>query len=98
MCYAASVEYNPLQPNDYEDVLKERRVKAAQRKKEEEMERRRREMQKFDEREGVTRFSAPAGDLRWCISHLSFFVSVCAFVHTDTIFYFGLLGSSVLNH
>nr|WJH19473.1 Splicing factor 45 [Euglena gracilis] len=60
----ASVEYNPLQPNDYEDVLKERRVKAAQRKKEEEMERRRREMQKFDEREGLTPLEL-TGDDAW---------------------------------
>eukprot|EP00668_Euglena_longa_P046099 GGOE01061783.1.p2 GENE.GGOE01061783.1~~GGOE01061783.1.p2 ORF type:complete len:387 (-),score=126.61 GGOE01061783.1:248-1408(-) len=61
---AATAEYNPLQPNDYEDCLKERRLKLTQRRKEEEMERRRREMQKFDEREGLTPLEL-TGDDAW---------------------------------
>eukprot|EP00906_Rhabdomonas_costata_P029464 RCo041577 len=49
-----AVEYNPAHPNDYEEVLKERRAAQVLRQKEEEMERRRRELQRHDEREGLT--------------------------------------------
>lgn len=57
-------EYNPLQPNDYEDCLKERKLRTAQKRREEELERRRREMLKFDEREGLTPLEL-TGDDAW---------------------------------
>eukprot|EP00669_Euglena_mutabilis_P009719 TRINITY_DN4562_c0_g1_i1.p1 TRINITY_DN4562_c0_g1~~TRINITY_DN4562_c0_g1_i1.p1 ORF type:complete len:384 (+),score=83.05 TRINITY_DN4562_c0_g1_i1:34-1185(+) len=58
------VEYNPLQPNDYEECLRERRLRMASRRKEEEMERRRKEIQKFDEKEGLTPLEL-TGDDAW---------------------------------
>jgi|UniRef100_A0A7S4LEF6 splicing factor 45 len=59
-----SQEYNPAQPNDYEDCLKERRLKNVSRKHDEEMERRKREMLQYDEREGLTPLEL-SGDDAW---------------------------------